>query len=210
MPCPKRKGETFNEWKGQLEALGYVVEHRELRACDYGTPTIRKRLFLVARCDGEPIVWPQPTHGPGRKPYRTAAECIDWTIPCPSIFERERPLAEATQRRIAHGVMRYVVNAARPFIVPIQNYGWGDRCDPIDEPLRTVTANPKGGAYALAVPSMTTMGTAREPARRPVSRIRPKPLGTCVGSASMPWWRPSWRSTTGASLAPRCPSPSAR
>jgi DNA (cytosine-5)-methyltransferase 1 len=99
-------------------------------------------------------VWPAATHGKGLKPYHTAADCIDWSIPCPSIFERERPLAEATQRRIAHGVMRYVVNAARPFIVPIQNYGWGDRPDPIDEPLRTVTAHPKGGAFALAVPTI--------------------------------------------------------
>jgi DNA (cytosine-5)-methyltransferase 1 len=154
MPDPARKGETFAEWKGQLEALGYVVEHRELRACDYGAPTIRKRLFLVARCDGEPIFWPSATHGGSLKPYRTAADCIDWSIPCPSIFERERELAPATMRRIARGIKRYVLDAARPFIVPIQNYGWGDRCNSIDEPLRTVTANPKGGAFALASPTL--------------------------------------------------------
>jgi len=148
-PCPQRKGSTFKRWKAQLENLGYRVEHRELRACDYGTPTIRKRLFLVARCDSEPIVWPAATHGAGLKPYRTAAECIDWSLPCPSIFERERPLAEATMRRIAHGVMRYVVNSAKPFIVPIQNYGWADRVHDINQPLRTVTAHPKGGAFAL-------------------------------------------------------------
>src|SRR3546814_1141263 len=84
-----------------------------MRACDYGAPTIRKRLFLVARRDGLPIVWPSPTHGKGLIPYRTAAECIDWSIPCPSIFERKRPLAEATLKRIARGVMRSVVAAAR-------------------------------------------------------------------------------------------------
>lgn len=85
-PCPVRKGSTFREWKQQLQELGYIIEHRELRACDYGAPTIRKRLFLVARCDGEPIAWPKATHGPkgsGLKPYRTAADCIDWSLPCP-------------------------------------------------------------------------------------------------------------------------------
>lgn len=125
-PCPLRKGDTFRAWKQQLQALGYTVEHRELRACDYGAPTIRKRLFLVARCDGQPIVWPTPTHTQpdkhgkvpaGMKPWRTAADCIDWSIPAPSIFERSKPLAEATCRRIAKGVMRYVVNAASPYIV---------------------------------------------------------------------------------------------
>lgn len=132
-PCPERKGTTFQRWKKQLENLGYVIEHRELRACDYGAPTIRKRLFLVARRDGQPIVWPEPTHGapdslPVRqkrlKPWRTAAECIDWSIPAPSIFERDRPLAEATCRRIAKGIMRYVMEAAEPFIVETP---YGDR-----------------------------------------------------------------------------------
>jgi hypothetical protein len=93
-PDPARKGHTFKRFVARLERLGYVVEWRELRACDYGAPTIRKRLFLIARCDGRPIVWPQPTHGKGRaQPWRTAAECIDWSIPCPSIFERKKALA---------------------------------------------------------------------------------------------------------------------
>lgn len=156
-PCPDRKGSTFKRWKTQLENLGYAVEHRELRACDYGAPTIRKRLFLVARCDGQPIVWPEPTHGAGRKPWRTAAECIDWSLPCPSIFERDRPLAEATLRRIAHGIKRYVLEAARPFIVPIQNTGWGDRPRDIDKPAPTVTGSTKGGTFALAVPTLATV-----------------------------------------------------
>lgn len=126
-PCPKRKGKTFAQWKGQLEALGYRVQHREIRACDLGTPTIRKRLYLIARRDGMPIVWPEQTHikpdakkrvPKGLKPFHTAAECIDWSIPCPSIFERSKPLADATCRRIAKGIMRYVVNASEPFIVP--------------------------------------------------------------------------------------------
>lgn len=163
-PDPTRKGQTFERFVARLRRLGYQLEHRELRACDYGTPTIRKRLFLIARRDGLPIVWPAPTHGNPKslavkagklKPWRTAAECIDWTIPCPSIFERKKPLAEATLRRIARGVMRYVVNSDSPFIVPIANYGSGLRVNGIEEPLTTITANPKGGAHALVVPHIT-------------------------------------------------------
>ena len=150
-PCPERKGRTFQRWVAQLRSLGYAVEWRELRACDYGAPTIRKRLFLVARCDGQPIAWPEPTHaqrpakGSGLRPWRTAAECIDWSLPCPSIFERERPLADATLRRIAHGVMRYVVNAAKPYIVRIGQTGHGDggKVRSIDEPVSTVTTKPR-------------------------------------------------------------------
>ncbi len=180
MPCPQRKGTTFKRWKAQLENLGYRIEHRELRACDYGAPTIRKRLFLVARCDGQPIVWPTPTHGLGLKPHRTAAECIDWSLPCPSIFERDRPLAEATLRRIAHGVMRYVINAARPFIVPIQNAGWGDRPRDIDRPAPTVTGSTKGGTYALAVPTLVQTGYGERPGQAPRVPGLEKPLGTAV------------------------------
>lgn len=163
-PDPARKGQTFERFLARLARLGYTVEHRELRACDYGAPTIRKRLFLIARRDGLPIVWPAPTHGNPKslavkagklKPWRMAAECIDWSIPCPSIFERKRPLAEATLRRIARGVMRYVVNAETPFIVPIANYGSGLRVNGIDDPLTTITANPKGGAHALVMPHIT-------------------------------------------------------
>lgn len=156
-PCPLRKGQTFQRWKRQLERMGYVVEHREMRACDFGAPTIRKRLFLVARRDGMPIVWPEATHGkpdslPVRqkrlKPWRTAAECIDWSVPAPSIFERSKPLADATCRRIAKGIMRYVVEADEPFIVSIANWS-SDSVRTAAEPLSTVTANPKGGHHAL-------------------------------------------------------------
>jgi len=162
-PCPKRKGRTFRRWVGKLRALGYAVDWRELRACDYGAPTIRRRLFLVARRDGLPIAWPEPTHGapdslPVRqkklKPWRTAAECIDWSQPCPSIFERERPLADATLRRIAKGVMRYVVDAAEPFIVPT---GYGERTgqQPRTSSLRQPLGTAVGAAkHALVVPSI--------------------------------------------------------
>lgn len=96
--------------------LGYNVDFRELKACDYGAPTIRKRFYLIARRDGKPIVWPQPTHGKGLKAYRTAAECIDWSIPCPSIFERKKPLAVNTLRRIARGLDKFVIKNPRPYI----------------------------------------------------------------------------------------------
>lgn len=121
-PIAARKGETFRAWKRKLESYGYVVEHRTLVAADYGAPTTRKRLFLIARRDGEPIVWPEPTHakaGKGRRRWRAAAEIIDWSLQCPSIFERKKPLAEPTMRRIAVGIWRYVIDAARPFIVPV-------------------------------------------------------------------------------------------
>lgn len=153
-PCPDRKGKTFERWMNRLRAFGYEVERRELSACDYGAPTSRKRLFIVARCDGNPIVWPAPTHGPGLLPYRTAAECIDWSIPCPSIFERDRPLAEATLKRIAKGLQRYVFESGDPFIVPIAHYNGSVTVHSIKEPLRTITASPKGGAFAVAVPHL--------------------------------------------------------
>lgn len=156
MPCPERRGLTFKRWVGSLRNLGYAVEWRELRACDYGAPTIRKRLFLVARRDGLPIVWPRQTHAQkpaqGLRAWRTAADCIDWTIPCPSIFERDRPLAENTLRRIAAGVKRYVIEAAEPFIVPITHHG-DARANSVREPLRAITAA-KRGEHALVVPSL--------------------------------------------------------
>ncbi|TXH90324.1 MAG: DNA cytosine methyltransferase [Rhodoferax sp.] len=173
-PCPLRKGQTFALWKKQLQNLGYVVEHRELRACDYGAPTIRKRLFLVARRDGQPIVWPEATHAKpdakgkvpkGMKPWRTAAECIDWSIPAPSIFERTRPLADATCRRIAKGIMRYVVDAAEPFIVSLTHQG-GERVEGLDEPFKTVTGANRGEkalAVAKLAPVLTEIANASTP-----------------------------------------------
>jgi len=142
MPDKDRQGETFARWVGQLNRLGYVVRWKILNAADFGAPTSRKRLFLVARRDGIEPIWPEPTHGPGRPfPYRTAAECIDWSIPCPSIFGRKKPLADATLRRIAHGVMRYVVNAKKPFLV---NLTHGGRLEDIDQPMNTVTGAHRG------------------------------------------------------------------
>lgn len=154
-PCPDRKGLTFRKFTGRLRNLGYEVQWRELRACDYGTPTIRKRLFLVARCDGQPIVWPKPTHGKhAAMPWRTAAECIDWSIPCPSIFTRSKPLANNTLKRIAAGLRRYVIESGKPFIVQIQNASSGNAPIGLDTPMRTLTAHPKGGGFAVVAPTL--------------------------------------------------------
>ncbi|CAN7472470.1 DNA cytosine methyltransferase [Variovorax sp. LjRoot175] len=185
MPCPKRKGETFRAWVRAMEQLGGVVECRELRASEYRVPTIRKRLFIIIRFDGEPIVWPEPTSAkpdslPVRakklKPWRTAAECIDWDLPCPSIFDRKRPLAEATLRRIAKGVMRYVVEAADPFIVPLTHQG-GDRTEDIREPLRTVTGAQRG-EKALIVPTLVPFLTEHANASNQRTFAADEPLRT--------------------------------
>lgn len=162
-PDPRYKGETFRRFVGQLEKLGYHVEYRLLRACDYGAPTIRKRFFLIARCDGQKIVWPEPTHAApdsievrmgSKKPWVPVSEVLDFSLPCPSIFASSeeimeqygiravRPLSENTMKRIARGLMKFVVNNPKPFIVSIGQTGFaGDgRQHSIDEPLRTVVS----------------------------------------------------------------------
>ena len=202
-PCPDRKGETFDAFVKMLsngidadhpaltecvdtlglldtakiiKGLGYKVEWREMRACDFGSPTIRKRFFMIARCDNQPIVWPQPTHGAPNsegvklgelKPWRTAAECIDWSIPCKSIFGRKRQLAENTMKRIAKGIQKFVIDNANPFIAPAQASimpfvtecanASAQRNMPADEPLRTICAEVKGGHFALVTSHMVKM-----------------------------------------------------
>lgn len=174
-PVKSRRGETFRKWKEQLQALGYEIDHRELVAADYGAPTIRKRFFLIARCDGKPIIWPERTHAPkdseevknGKcKPWRGAAEIIDWTIPCPSIFDTTdeikekygiravRPLAINTQKRIARGIEKFVLQNKEPFIVPIgygERKGQAPRVHDIKEPVSTVVSS---GKQYLAMPSL--------------------------------------------------------
>ena len=155
VPDPKRRGQTWATFVAELQHLGYVVEWRVLRACDFGAPTSRERLFMIARCDSEPIVWPAPTHAKnpvkGQQKWRTAAECIDWTIPSKSIFDRPKPLAPATLRRIAKGMKKFVIDAADPFIVPIANWS-GESVQSAHDPLRTVTSWPRGGSFAMASP----------------------------------------------------------
>ena len=159
-PDPAKRGKTFQSFIRQLRSHGYEVEYRELRASDHATPTIRKRFFLVARRDGLPICWPEATHGApnspavlARKllPHRTAAECIDWSLDCPSIFDRKRPLAEATLRRIAKGIMRYVVNADQPFIVGQGGPIYSGKPVPTSQPFGTLTTE---NHRALVVPSI--------------------------------------------------------
>ena len=173
-PVKSKTGQTFRQWLGQLEALGYTVEWRELVAADYGAPTTRKRFFLIARSDGRPIVWPEPTHAPAdsqevkagtKKPWRSAAEIIDWNLPTPSIFATKeevrerygvaavRPLARNTMRRVARGVDKFVIRSASPFLV-IVNHAGEFRGQGLAEPLQTITA--KHG-YGVASPVMAPL-----------------------------------------------------
>lgn len=166
-PDPKKKGQTFHLFIKALEKQGYKVDFRELRACDYGAPTTRKRLFMIARCDKKPIVWPEPTHGDPEqlearmgmlKPWRTAGECIDWTIECPSIFTRKRPLAENTLRRIARGFQKFVIDNPSPFIVRIGQTGFakdGLQYE-LDTPLTTITSKAE---HCLITPYLATYYT---------------------------------------------------
>jgi DNA (cytosine-5)-methyltransferase 1 len=182
-PIAARSGETFREWLGELAGLGYRIEIRTLVAADYGTPTTRKRLFLVARRDGHGIVWPSATHGRGRpEPWTPASTIIDWSLRCPSIFERSKPLAEATLRRIAVGVRRYVLGAGSPFIVPV-THPRDARVHGIDEPLRTITAANRG-ELALVAPTLIQTGYGERPGQAPRSLDIGKPLGTVVAGGA--------------------------
>lgn len=162
--CDALSIEQTSEMARRLQrGLGYKVEHRTLKSCDYGAPTTRTRFYLIARCDGRPIAWAEPTHAPkdseavkqGLKlPYRTAAECIDWSIPAQSIFERKKPLAENTMRRIARGIQKFVIDNPEPFIVPIgygECEGQAPRVNKVDEPLGTVVTS---GKHYLVAPTL--------------------------------------------------------
>lgn len=147
------------------QGLGYRIEHRVLKSCDYGAPTTRTRFYMIARSDGSPVVWPEATHAPkdsedvrtGRKlPYHTAAECIDWSIPAQSIFERKKPLSENTMRRIARGIQKFVIDNPEPFIVTVNHSGEGFRGQSTDEPLGTVTS--KNG-YGVVTPTIMSNNT---------------------------------------------------
>ena len=194
-PIKAKSGQTFRLFVVQLKNLGYDVEWRELVAADYGAPTTRKRFFLIARCDGAPIVWPEPTHAPaesqevkrGNKlPWRSAAEIIDWSLPCPSIFDTreqirekyslsaQRPLRPNTMRRVARGVDKFVIKSANPFLV-IVNHAGEFRGHGMGEPLQTITE--KHG-YGIAEPTMipwtvtNTTNSTGHPVDNPIDTAR--------------------------------------
>lgn len=191
-PDPDQKGRTFWTFINAFKRQGYQVDYRELRACDYGAPTIRKRLFLVARCDGRPIIWPEPTHGDpngeavknGRlKPWRTAAEIIDWSIPCPSIFGRKKPLAENTMRRIARGIQKFVIESPQPFIVRIGQTGFsGNGMQyPLDKPLTTIVSKAE---HCLITPTLIQVGYGEREGQEPRVLDLHKPLGTITAGGN--------------------------
>lgn len=156
VPDPKREGQTWRRFVLALEHLGYAVEWRILVAADFGGHTTRERLFMIARRDGLPITWPEPTHfkkpKKGQKKWNPASDCIDFSDLGKSIFDRPKPLAPATMRRIAKGMKRYVLDSAKPFIVPIAHYNGSDTAHSIGQPLRTITAATKGGEFSVATP----------------------------------------------------------
>ena len=210
-----------------VAGLGYAVDYRELRACDFGAPTIRRRFFMVMRCDGVPVTWPQPTHGDPKTPavqggklapWRTAAECIDWSIPAQSIFDRKKPLAENTLKRIARGIQRFVIDSASPFIVKCNHTTTKGKYDcfrgqPLAEPLQTII---KTHGYAIAVPHLTKFrtGTTGQPVTEPVPTVtagtsaRPGGNGHALGIVEAEL-APLIARQFGASIGHRADEPSA-
>lgn len=204
-----------------VKGLGYIVEFRELRACDFGAPTIRKRFFMVMRRDGEPIVWPEPTHGDPKSaavltgklaPWRTAAECIDWSIPAKSIFGRKKPLAVNTLKRIARGIQRFVIDSPAPFIVKCNHTTTKGKYDcfrgqALAEPLQTIT---KTHGYAIAVPTVVPFmagngGSEYQAKPRPLD----KPAHTILKQSRACLVAPVIARQFGASIGHRADEPSA-
>lgn len=183
-PDPKRAGETFQQWCGQLTDLGYTVDFKSLIAADFGTPTTRKRLFMIARRDGQAVAWPGASHGAGApNDWVPASEIVDWSLPCPSIFERKKPLADKTLKRIAAGIQRYVIDAADPFIIPVTHQGGYNRGHDIQLPLPTVTGAHRG-EFALVSPTLIQTGYGERPGQAPRVPGLHKPLGTVVAGGS--------------------------
>lgn len=181
IPNPKTIGRNWQRLLAIWRSQGYVVEHRVLRASDYGAGTTRARLFAIARRDGQPIVWPEATHA--AKPTKTqkrqvvAADGIDFSIPGNSIFGRKKPLAEATMRRIALGMHRYVLDSTDPFIVPISDWS-REAVQSVREPLSTITAWPRGGKHAIIAPTLIQAGYGERDGQAPRALDLAQPLGT--------------------------------
>lgn len=199
--CPRRRGRTFRKWVRALESEGYRVEWRVLRACDYGAPTTRARLFVVARCDGMPIVWPLPTHGSAmwEKPHKTAASCIQWEIPCPSIHGRDKDFTPPTLARIDRGLRKFVLEEADPFIVDAsipwlvhlsngERKGQAPRIYDVQEPLRTVVASgiKHGLCRAFIAKHYGGNGTPGSALRDPLGTVTTKDHNALVTAHGLP------------------------
>ena len=186
IPDPKQRGRTWRRFVALLEAMGYVVECKVIKACDFGAPTSRERLFMIARCDGQPIVWPEPTHAKnpakGQKKWKTAADCIDFTDLGKSIFGRKKDLAPATLRRVAKGMKKFVIDSAAPFIVPIAIWS-GETVQSAGEPLRTVTSYPKGGAFSVVCPIIAP--ATHQGSDRINDPLEPLPTVTCANRGEL-------------------------
>ncbi|UHG95833.1 DNA cytosine methyltransferase [Pseudomonas sp. 7-41] len=186
IPDPKQRGRTWRRFVALLEGMGYVVEWKVIKACDFGAPTSRERLFMIARCDGQPIVWPEPTHAKnpvkGQQKWKTAADCIDFTDLGKSIFGRKKDLAPATLRRVAKGMKKFVIDSAAPFIVPIANWS-GETVQSADEPLRTVTSYPKGGAFSVVSPVIAP--ATHQGSDRINDPLDPLPTVTCANRGEL-------------------------
>ncbi|MDL2187318.1 DNA cytosine methyltransferase [Pseudomonas sp. ChxA] len=189
VPDPQRKGQTWRRFLQILKDMGYDLMHGKLRACDFGAATTRERLYMIARCDGKPLRWPEPTHfktpAKGQKGWRTAASCIDWSIPCPSIFLSKeegrdagvrRPLVAKTMERVRKGARRYVLEHADPFIVSV-NHSGNDlaRCQSVQDPTKTITGS---HGFALVTPQLAPFLTEHANATTQRNMSADAPLGT--------------------------------
>lgn len=189
VPDPRREGQTYRRWCAILRDMGYALDSRNLVAADLGGHTTRERHFEIGNCIGEPVRWAEPTHFKkpqrGQRKWKAAADCIDWSIPCPSIFERKRPLADATLRRIARGIRRYVLDSGDPFIVPVTHQG-SDRVNDIRDPFKTITAAHRGELMVAAPTLVQAAHGDGQPGRaqRWGSGVRgaADPLGTVTAS----------------------------
>ncbi|ROM84161.1 DNA methyltransferase [Pseudomonas brassicacearum] len=186
VPDPKRRGQTWAVFVAELKRLGYTVEWRVIKACDFGAPTSRERLFMIARCDGQPIVWPEPTHAKnpvkGQQKWKTAADCIDFSDLGKSIFGRKKDLAPATLRRVAKGMKKFVIDNPAPFIVPIANWS-GELAQSSAEPLRTITSWPRGGSFAIASPVIAP--ATHQGSVRVNDPMEPLPTVTCANRGEL-------------------------
>jgi DNA (cytosine-5)-methyltransferase 1 len=186
VPDPKRRGQTWAVFVAELKRLGYAVEWRVIKACDFGAPTSRERLFMIARRDGQPIVWPEPTHAKnpvkGQQKWKTAADCIDFSDLGKSIFGRKKDLAPATLRRVAKGMKKFVIDNPAPFIVPIANWS-GELAQSSAEPLRTITSWPRGGSFAMASPVIAP--ATHQGSVRVNDPMEPLPTVTCANRGEL-------------------------